>query len=177
MLASVDNLDLNVCSFFFGLPLWYCPSVLRSEIRENARASTHCRRRKMQPTEKRSVRCFVVCTWNLIRSELQPLNDRAGGQRENASPVYISLQKLGHVCEWLESNSHCCCLCCLHPCSTADRKDWKTDFVLDLENEKQEKPEPEAEITITRCTFLSLLFLSRRGWMSFFFIASLRFSL
>lgn len=60
--------------------------------------------------EKRSARCFVVCGETTIRSELQPLNDRAGGQMENASPVYISVQKLGHVCEWLESNSHCCCL-------------------------------------------------------------------
>lgn len=72
----------------------------------------------------------------IIRSELQLLNDRAGGQMENASPLYISVQKLGHVCEWLESNNHCWCL---HPCSTADRINWKTVCVLELETRKTRK--------------------------------------
>lgn len=115
---------------------------------------------------------------NIIRSELQPLNDRAGGQMENASPVYISAQKLGHVCEWLESNSHCCCLWCLHLCSTADRIDWKAVCVGIRDRETRKvRNWGRNKGPITSCTFLSLLFLNRQGQMSFFFIASLCFPL
>lgn len=112
----------------------------------------------------------------IIRSELQPLNDRAGGQMENASPLYISVQKLGHVCEWLESNNHCWCL---HPCSTADRINWKTVCVLELETRKTRKVRNwgRTKGAKTNCTFLSLLFFSWRGQRSFFFIAPLRFPL
>lgn len=62
----------------------------------------------------------------ISRSEVQHLNGRAGGLMENASPVYIRGLKLGHVYEWLKSNSQYCCLWCLHPCSTADSRERKT---------------------------------------------------
>lgn len=68
---------------------------------------------------KREVRdALLSADGTITRSEPQHLNDRAGGQTENASPVYISVLKLGRVCEWLKTNGHYCCLRCPNPCST-----------------------------------------------------------
>lgn len=128
MLVLVADLDSYVCSVKEGpFSVSYSDNAcqLHSQIRENVRPSSLAEERSNRM--KREVwDALLSADGTISRSEVQHLNGRAGGLVKNASPVYIRLPKLGHVYEWLNSNSQYCCLWFLHPCSTADSRRRKT---------------------------------------------------
>lgn len=142
------------------------------------RERRHCRRRKKQATKKRSARCFVVCGGTIIRCELQPLNDRAGGQMENASPVYISVWNwVMYANGWSLTATVAACDAASLQHSWQDRSENTLCVGIRERKTRRVWNWSRNKAAITSSTFLGLLFLSRRGHMSFFFIASLRFPL